>query len=389
MNIDQLGIIFPQILIPDKKVNKQKWSVIACDQFTSNEDYWIKTARIVGGAPSAFHIIVPEVFIKSGDAAERIAHAKQTMRDYIEDGVLVSLPEGMILVERETPHGTRIGLVLAVDLEQYHTDAAKKPLIRATEKTVTDRLPVRINLREDAVLECPHVMLLLNDIKDTVTGPVYQIKERFSKIYSTPLMQNGGHVQGWFIDDPAVLESVKNALAALKANCKDNMLFAVGDGNHSLAAAKAVWDGRKGAMSAEEREKSPLRYALCEVVNLYDPGISVYPIHRVLFNVSDVSSTLRTIVSILNRSGQDAHMMYTRGTRSVQKDGVHIIRFESKMSKGHIEVKNPKNPLVSQTLTEALDALVLEMPRLAVDYIHGDEEFHAHTKQHGCLCFLM
>ncbi len=386
---DQLGVIFPQILIPDKKVNKQKWSVIACDQFTSNEDYWIKTARIVGGAPSTYHIIVPELFLKSGDAADRISHAKQTMRDYIEDGVLVSLPEGIMLVERETPHGTRVGIMLAVDLEQYDIDAAKKPLIRATEKTVTERLPVRVSLREDAILECPHVMLLLNDIKDTVIAPVYQVKDHFSKIYSTALMQDGGHVQGWFIDDAAVLEGVKSALSQLKAKSKENMLFAVGDGNHSLAAAKAVWDKRKTAMSPEERAQSPLRYALCEVVNLYDPGISVHPIHRVLFNVPDASSTLRTLVSILNRSGQEAHMMYTRGTRAVKKDGVHTILFESKMSKGHIEVKKPKAPLVSQTLTEALDQLAEEMPRVIVDYIHGDEEFHEHTKTHACLGFFM
>ncbi len=386
---DQLGVIFPQILIPDKKVNKQKWSVIACDQFTSNEDYWIKTARTVGGAPSAYHIIVPELFLKGGDATDRIAHAKQTMRDYIEDGVLVSLPEGVVLVERETPHGTRVGLMLAVDLEQYDIDARKKPLIRATEKTVTERLPIRISLREDAVIECPHVMLLINDVKDTVIAPVYQVKDHFSKIYSTPLMQDGGHVQGWFTDDATVLEGIRSALAQLKAKCADNMLFAVGDGNHSLAAAKAVWDKRKTSMSDEEREKSPLRYALCEVVNLYDPGISVHPIHRVLFNVPDASTTLRALVTILNRTGQEAHMMYTRGTRAVKKDGVHTIQFESKMSKGHIEVKKPKAQLVSQTLTEALDMLAGEMPRVVVDYIHGDDEFHALTKTHGCLGFIM
>ncbi len=389
MDTDQLGIIFPQILIPDKKVNKQKWSVIACDQFTSNEDYWIKTARTVGGSPSSYHIIVPELFLKSGDAGERIAHAKQTMRDYIEDGVLVSLPEGIVMVERETPHGTRVGVVLAVDLEQYDIDASKKPLIRATERTVTERLPVRISLREDAVLECPHVMLLINDIKDTVIAPVYQVREKFSKIYSTPLMQNGGHVQGWFIDDPAVLSGVKDALARLKAQSRDNMLFAVGDGNHSLAAAKAVWDRRKGLMTPEERAQSPLRYALCEVVNLYDPGITVHPIHRVMFNVQDVSSALRTLVSIFNRTGQEAHMMYTRGTRAQKKEGVHTILFESKMSKGHIEVTKPNHPLASQTLTEALDMLAEELPKASIDYIHGDDEFHALARSHASLGFIM
>jgi len=389
MDTDQLGIIFPQILIPDKKVNKQKWSVIACDQFTSNEDYWIKTARQVGGAPSSYHIIVPELFLKDGDAGERIAHAKQTMRDYIEDGVLVSLPEGLMLVERETPYGTRVGVVLAVDLEQYDIDASKKPLIRATERTVTERLPIRVSLREDAVLECPHVMLLINDIKDSVIAPVYQVREKFSKIYSTPLMQNGGHVQGWFIDEPTVLDRFKGALARLKEQSRDNMLFAVGDGNHSLAAAKAVWDKRKEMMSPEERAHSPLRYALCEVVNLYDPGITVHPIHRIVFNVPDVSNTLRTLVSIFNRTGQEAHMMFTRGTRAQKKEGVHTILFESKMSKGHIEVTKPKHALVSQTLTEGLDLLAEELPKARIDYIHGDEEFHALARSHASLGFIM
>jgi hypothetical protein len=222
-----------------------------------------------------------------------------------------------------------------------------------------------------------------------VIAPVYQMKDKFSKIYSTTLMQDGGHTQGWFTDDAIVMDGIKSALAQLKAKSKDNMLFAVGDGNHSLAAAKVVWDKRKKAMTPEERAQSPLRYALCEVVNLFDPGISVHPIHRVLFNVQDASSTLRTLVSILNRSGQDAHMMYTRGTRAVKKDGVHTILFESKMSKGHIEVKKPMHPLVSQTLTEALDLLAEEMPRVNVDYIHGDEEFHEHTKSHACLGFIM
>ncbi len=387
-NTDQVGIIFPKILIPEKKVNKQKWAVIACDQFTSNEDYWIKTSKLVGGAPSALHIIVPEIFIKDGDTNESVGYAKQTMQDYIENGVLVSLPEGMMLVERETPHGTRIGLVLAVDLDQYDTDAAKKPLIRATERTVADRMPVRISLREGAVLECPHVMLLLNDIKDTVIGPIYQAREKFSQIYSTSLMQNGGHVQGWFVNDENVLNSVTQALAALKEKCKDNMLFAVGDGNHSLASAKAVWEKHKISMTDEEREKSPLRYALVEVVNLFDHGMTVHPIHRILFNV-DASNALRTLVSILNRTGQEAHMMYTRGTRAQKKDGVQIILFESKMSKGHIEVTKPKHPLVTQTLTEALDMLAEEMPKARVDYIHGDDEFHTLARGHNCLGFIM
>lgn len=384
----QAGICFPQILIPENKLNKQKWAVIACDQFTSNEDYWIKTQKTVGGAPSTFHIIVPEVFIDMQDVPDRIMHAKQTMRSYIEDGVLVCLPDGVVLVERETQFGTRIGLVLAIDLEQYDTDPSKKPLIRATEETVRERIPTRVALRQDAVIECPHVMLLIDDPADTVLGPLYDTKDNFAKIYSTPLMQDGGHIEGWFIEDKDTLESLTDALLALKQKAKDNMLFAVGDGNHSLASAKQIWETKKASMDKEELKTSPLRYALVEVVNLYDNGINVHPIHRVLFNV-DVPSALRSIVSILNKTGQEAHMMYTRGTKGHTKPGTQAIRFESKMSKGYIEISKPRHKLVSKTLTDALDKLCEEMPRARVDYIHGSEEFHSLSHGHASLGFIM
>ena len=386
--MQQAGIRFPQILIPEKKVNKQKWAVISCDQFTSNEDYWIKMSRLVGGAPSALHVIIPEVFVEAQDVDQRVSHAKEIMRSYIEDGVLVSLPEGMVLVERETPHGTRVGLVLAIDLEMYDADPDKKPLIRATEETVNKRMTVRIALREDAVLECPHVMLMINDPADSVLGPVCSQRESFAKIYETPLMQDGGHVEGWFVEDPDVLNSVVDALYALKKKAKDGMLFAVGDGNHSLGAAKHVWDNAKSDMTDEERETSPLRYALVEIVNLFDQGIFIHPIHRVLFNV-DPPNALRAIIGILNRTGQEARMMYTRGTRGHVNPGSQAIRFESKMSKGYIEVTKPRHALVLQTLTEALDMLCEEMPRIKVDYIHGDDEFRELAHGHASLGFIM
>lgn len=386
--LEQVGIIFPEILIPDKKTNIRKWPVIACDQFTSNKDYWNKTAKLVGGAPSTLHIIVPEAFLKDDDIEDTISHAKETMVSYIENGVLVRLPKGLILVERETPFGTRIGLVLAIDLEQYDIDHTKKPLIRATEQTVIERIPPRMKNREGAVLECPHVMLMLNDPKDSVIGPVYQARGNHTKVYETPLMQGGGNLKGWFIDDEEVLDNLVDSLEELKSRSEDGMLFAVGDGNHSLASAKAVWDKEKEEMSDAEREISPLRYALVEVVNLYDNGISMHPIHRVLFNV-EASNALRTLVSILNDMGVEARMMYTRGARVQVKEGVQTILFESKMAKGRIEIKNPKHELLTVTLTEALDELVKVLPKAEVDYIHGEEEFHELSKGHACLGFKM
>ena len=385
---ENVGIVFPEILIPDDKVNKKRWSVIACDQFTSNEEYWQKTAKTVGGSPSALHIIMPEAFLKEDDVEDRIMHAKETMRSFIEDGVLVRLPQGTVLVERETPFGTRIGLMLAVDLDQYDIDYRNKPLIRATEQTVADRIPARIRMREDAVIECPHVMLLLNDPEDSVIAPVYQARGNHTKIYDTPLMQDGGHLKGWFIDDQEVIGGIVDALEKLKEKSYEGMLFAVGDGNHSLASAKAVWDKQKEEMSDEERQESPLRYALVEVVNLYDNGITVHPIHRVLFNV-EASNTLRLLVSILNSMGLEAKMMYTRGSKSYANQDKQTIYFQSKMSKGRIEIQKPKHDLLAVTLTQALDKLLDEMPKAEIDYIHGDDEFHELTNRHGCLGFML
>ena len=385
---EQVGIIFPEILIPEEKINKEKWAVIACDQFTSNEDYWLKAEKFVGSAPSMLHIIVPEAFLRGDDVEDRIGHAKETMNHYIEDGVLVRLPKGVVLVERETMHGTRIGIMLAVDLEKYDIDHTKQPLIRATEQTVAERIPPRIKMREGAVLESPHVMLMIDDPDNSVIEPVYQERGNYTKIYDTPLMQKGGHLKGWFIDDEEILDGIVNSLDVLRRRSEEGMLFAVGDGNHSLASAKAVWDKKKEEISDAERERSPLRYALVEVVNLYDHGISTHPIHRVLFNV-EAPNALRMLVAILNKMGAEARMMYTRGSRVQAKDGIQTVRFESKMSKGRIEIANPKHDLLAVTLTLALDKLLRQLPKAEIDYIHSDEAFHELSKGHGCLGFMM
>ncbi len=385
---EHVGIIFPEILIPEAKTNLKKWAVIACDQFTSDEDYWIKVTKTVGGAPSTLHIIVPEAFLRNEDISERIGHAKATMTNFVEDGILVRLPKGVVLVERETPYGTRIGLMLAVDLESYDSDHTKKPLIRATELTVAERVPPRVKLREASIIECPHIMLLIDDIKNSVLGPVYNHRKDAIQVYDTPLMMDGGNVKGWFIDDEDILDGIVGALEKLKEKSKDRILFAVGDGNHSLASAKAVWENRKQQLTEEERETSPLRYALVEVVNLYDNGITMLPIHRMLFNV-EPSTALRTLISVLNGMGTEARMMYTKGGRTPVKPGVQIINFESKMSKGRIELAKPQHELVGVTLTAALDKLLEEMPKAEIDYIHGDEEFHELANEHGCLGFFM
>lgn len=383
----ELGIKFAQILIPDKKVNSKKWPVIACDQFTSNIDYWNKTAKFVGNSPSTLHIIVPEVYLNEDSIYERIEHVKENMMKYLEDGVLAKLPEGIVLVERETPFGTRTGVMLAIDLECYSTDYNDRPLIRATEKTVEERIPPRMKIREGASLESPHVMLLLNDPDDTVLGNLYNQRGNFPKVYDTALMQGGGHIKGWFINDKQVLDSLTDSLYNLRRKSSDGMLFAVGDGNHTLASAKKVWDNYKFELPEEEREDHPLRFALTEVVNLYDHGISMHPIHRVVFGV-EVPNFLRMLVEELNELDLGAKMMYTRGANKINATGQNLY-FESKYAKGRIEIDSSKYELTAIPLTIALDRLLEKIPKASVDYIHGEEEFETLTKQHGCLGFRM
>jgi len=383
-----LGILFPEILIPGKKINKKKWPVIACDQFTSNMSYWDKTSKIVGNSPSTLHIMIPEIFLGEDDIGERISHAKETMATYVTDGVLVRLPRGVILVERETPFGTRVGIMLAVDLDQYDSDHTKKPLIRATEQTVKERLPSRMKVRDGAILESPHVMLMLNDPTDSVITELHRTRGNYTKVYDTSLMQGGGHIKGWFIDDADVLETLTETLAALLEKSDDNMLFAVGDGNHTLASAKQVWENHKEEIPESEREISPLKYALVEVVNLYDKGICLHPIHRMLFNV-EAPNFLRSLVAELNDMGLDAKMMYTRGTSAQNSNCEQNLFFESRQAKGRIEIESPKHKLTAIPLTLALDKLLEKLPKAQIDYIHGDEEFDQLTQTHGCLGFRM
>jgi len=232
-------------------------------------------------------------------------------------------------------------------------------------------------------------MLMLNDPEDTVLGDIYTNRGNYPKLYETTLMQGGGHLKGWFIDDEAVLSSLIDSLYDLKQKSIDDMLFAVGDGNHTLASAKQVWENHKFEIPEEERKDHPLRYALVEVINLYDKGLSMQPIHRVLFGV-ETPNFLRALVEELNNLGLGAKMMYTRGLNNANAgNGSQNIYFESKQAKGRIEIENPQHKITAIALTQAIDNLLNERPKVSIDYIHGDEEFESLTKEHGCLGFRM
>ncbi len=283
----KFGVQIPEILLP-KNIDLTTWSVIACDQYTQDKDYWKKAEETAGSKPSTLNLIYPEVYLNESDKEKRIEKIQKTMKDYIASGIFQAREEG-IYIERKTQYGrTRKGLVIAVDLEQYQWKPDSKALIRATEATVPERIPPRMKIRNGAALELPHIMLLANDPDDLLVGGAGKLAKASAPVYDGDLMQNSGHISGWSLSGSQAENLIESALTKLAQAGTDSdgntFLFAVGDGNHSLATAKAVWDEYKTGLSQSERENSSVRYALVEIVNIYDEGLTFEPIHRVIFH---------------------------------------------------------------------------------------------------------
>ena len=260
------------ILLPKKDF--ETWAVVACDQYTSEPDYWHDVEAAVGDKPSALHIILPEIYL-SDDNSERISAINENMQKYLDGDVFDVHENSMIYVERESNNTLRKGIVGIIDLEDYDYRKGATSAIRATEATVLERIPPRVQIRKDAPLEMPHILLLIDDPTRSVIEPLSDKKADFEQAYGFELMKNGGHIDGYFLPEN-VIGQVQDALEALIADKDDKLLFAVGDGNHSLATAKECYN----------QSKNPLaRYALVEVVNIHDESIEFEPIYRVLFNV--------------------------------------------------------------------------------------------------------
>lgn len=277
---ERTGVVAPEILLPAGE-DLTSFAVVACDQFTSEKEYWEKLRRETAGKRTALDLILPEAYL-SADNSAAVARIHANMERYLEEGAFRSAGAGFVLTARSTPYAPlRLGLVLAVDLDRYSYDKKSDALIRATEGTIVDRLPPRMDIRRNAPLEFPHIMLLADDARRTVIEPLYLSRDRLEKAYDFDLNMGGGHISGWMVRDVA---PVQEALALLAEESAKKygapFLFAVGDGNHSLATAKRCWEELKPALSAAERAVHPARYALAEVVNLYDEGLRFEPIHR-------------------------------------------------------------------------------------------------------------
>ena len=286
------GLKPDDIYLPAEGIDLRRWAVVACDQYTSQPEYWRRVEAYVGAHPSTLHIVQPEIDLERAGA--RIPAIHRAMREYLSNGTLVrAVRNGFTLTERTTASGARLGLVAAVDLEEYDFTPGSGAMIRATEGTIRERIPPRLRIREGAPLECPHVMLLLDDPARTVIEPLHARLRETAPLCDFELMENGGRLRVWGVEGDA-LAPVSDALSALWEK-SDGFLYAVGDGNHSLATAKARWDALKPALSPGEAQTHPARYALAEIVNLHSPALAFEPIHRVLFgaDMEDLVSAYR------------------------------------------------------------------------------------------------
>ncbi len=356
--MQNIGFYPADILLP--KDGFEKWSVVACDQFTSEVDYWNAVEEKVGDAPSALRITLPEIYLEDGDTEQRIADINSAMKQYLENGVFQEYKNAMIYVERTQSDGTiRHGIVGAVNLSDYDYRKGSKAMIRATEQTVIERIPPRVKIRRDASLELPHVLLLTDDPKRTVIEPLTVVKDELTVVYDFDLMQGGGHITGWLLR-PEDIERVQNALNQLVEALEDKMMFAVGDGNHSLATAKEC-----SGLS----ESMPAKSALVEIVNIHDDSIKFEPIYRVLFGV-DPEKVLDDLNRDLGYNGADAHI------------------FNCCYGENEVELSlKPASKLPVGTLQAWLDDYI-KANNVKIDYIHGEDVVRSLSKQSGNLGFI-
>ncbi len=345
------------ILLP--KQNFSNWSVIACDQYTSEPEYWAETKRIAGDKPSALNIILPEVYLAE-DNSEQIAKINNNMQKYLEEDVFNCFKDTCVYIERTLKDGKlRRGVLGLIDLEDYSYVKGSKALIRATEETVLERIPPRVNIRKGALLELPHIMLLIDDAEKTVIEPLQNEKNSFDVLYDFDLMQNAGHIKGYALKDSA-LEKVQSALDDLANSSPDGFLFAMGDGNHSLASAKECYNQGKGP-----------RYALAEVVNIHDSSLEFEPIYRVLFGVEPE----KVISDFINALGGEYNGEDTQKFTCTYGD-------KSK----EISVKGTGKLCVA-TLQTFLDKYIKNTD-IKIDYIHGENSVCELSKKPNTLGFI-
>lgn len=370
------------MLLPAPEIDLEKWAVVACDQYTSQPDYWCKVQKLVGDAPSTLRLTLPEIWLEETDAPERIKAISRTMEEYQTNGLLRPTAPGMMLVRRQMEGVTapRWGLVMAVDLEAYDYREGSNSPIRPTERTVPQRIPARLAVREAATLELPHILLLIDDPQRSVIEPVVAIRDELEKAYDTPLMLGGGQLTGWFIPEGPLPDKIQQALETLAAPERlrerygapadaPALQFATGDGNHSMAAARARWEQIRETLTPQQRLEHPARWALAEVVNLQDESLEIEPIHRLVAGVNP-QTVLQDAVNYFAAQGAHAQLL----EQAPEKEDPWAVRWVAGEKTGWLCIQpNGRWALPVAALQAFLDDRLPHWQGAKPDYIHGEE----------------
>ncbi len=381
-NWNSVGIAPANILLPRENLSHTAWAVVACDQYTSQPAYWEETALAVGDQPSTLHITLPEIYLSESE--KRMPRIHQTMEDYIRQGTIYeAVHQGFILIERHTGSGARLGLVVAADLDSYDFAPGSASMIRATEGTILSRIPPRLAIRKNAKMECTHVMLLMDDVMESVVEPLYSIRGELPVLYDFPLQMGGGHLKGWAVTKPELLSQVCAALTALKARLpEDNpLLFAVGDGNHSLATARTHWLELKKTLTPQEAQVHPARYALVEIENIHDDALTFEPIHRVVFHANG-DKLMHDWTMYCHERGMDL-------SESPSRPGDQAIGVCYGGSEMQAVISRPEASLAVGTLQKFLDNWLSKNPGAEIDYIHGEETVRDLCSKPDTIGFLL
>lgn len=378
----------PTDLLLPRGCDMNKWSVVACDQYTSQPEYWERVDAYIGSAPSARKLILAEAFLRDGKALRRGDVIHKNMEEYLEQDLFRCCPDALIYTERWLANGTlRRGLVGAVDLEEYDYNGSAETLIRATEGTVLSRIPPRMMVRRNAALELSHVLMLVDDPERQLVEHLTGETGSMEQVYDFDLMENGGHITGWLLNEEQKAEVCRmlNAMSDRQrfeemygASKHDAlMLYAVGDGNHSLATAKAVYQERKETIPDFDPEHDPSRYATVELMNLHDDSLQFEAIHRVCFDI-DPEKLLSKLLD------------YYPGTHYGEGEG-HTVRYVWEKGEGVITIPDPVSQLPVASLQGFIDYYLTLDEGLSgyVDYVHGEDVTCELGRQPGNLGFLL
>jgi len=353
------------VLLPDN-LALEKWSVIACDQFSSQREYWERVRRNIGGEPSTFEMIIPEAYLEEIDIEKEAGRISAVMADYYCRKIFREIKDSFVYVERTQPDGRiRKGVVGAVDLDEYDF-TGKESAIRASENTLVERLPARIKIRRAAAVELPHIMVFINDGGGTVIEPLAEKAGALPLLYDFELMEDGGHIRGMRVTGDEA-EELREAMRALQG--ESGTLMVVGDGNHSLAAAKRYWDDLKLSLPPPEKENHPARRALVEINNVYDAAISFEAIHRVVW--TDDPIKLASDLAEATPMGEDFALRWVSGGES-----------------GIIGIKADCTGNMLAGMQSFLDGFVARN-KCRIDYIHGVESVRQIAADGSCLGLIL